>query len=168
MSITINVDNLKNFESWMNLNLDSHILHPETTKEDKELLTDVKRLLGRSIFILYTSCNNNPEVHTDSALQFYYSIVSSIATGLEIESVMKKIEDGSTDTSDFVSKALTTITNPERYSLINKKIKDISIKLEEILGPCIQWWIKTELNESLGDTFKKYILEDIQNQNKEG
>lgn len=164
MSIKISKENCENLESWLTLNLDSHISHKDTSLRDKNLLEEIKRLLGKSIFILYTSCNSDENsIHTKDSVRLYLSIISSMATGIVVEKVMREVEENTTGegTEQFIMNALQVILDPDRYLKVNEEVKDISLRVEEIIGPSIQWWLKNELHLNLSEDFKKLFIESL-------
>lgn len=158
MSITVTKSDLGKLEEWLELNLDSHISHKDTSPEDRKLLQEIKEKLERSIYVLEVSSKAH-DIHTQDSIRFYLSIISSMATGLETEKVMKEIEQNSKGTQDFILSALTSITNPESYLSLTKRIRETSLRLEELLGPSIRWWIKNELKLDLAGDLKEFILE---------
>lgn len=160
MSVKLSREHFENLESWLTLNLDSHIAHKDTSSSDKDLLQEIKNQLGRSIFILYTSCNSDPEsIHTKDSIRFYMSIVSSMATGIIIGKEMKKIEDKTEGSEDFIMESLKMIMNPEKYESINNQVREVSLKVEEIIGPSIRWWLANELHLNMEEDLRDFFLE---------
>lgn len=166
MSIKLEKINWESLTDWLDLNIESQLKGVDLDEQDRNLLLDIKGRLKHIVEILEKTCRSY-DIHTKDGIRLYISIISSMSTFYVLEDIFKQFESSNKTLEECIMgylKLMSMKDNPPR-----EKINELNIKLGELIGPGIKWWIEKTLGvkADIKDLLKEAIDEMLKNEFKD-